>query len=141
MFFYIPGDGFDCRPEWILPADVLQKKQLIFLTLQHHPAWCPCSHQCWVSGSRRVHWLLARLQRFHIFAGTCKVLCVVAVCTICASVFGLSIIMLSFLQFVYLLVLVFSLESTASALSYFHSTKVGKIQGGNYLSGCKRMDG
>lgn len=40
MFFYIPGDGFDCRPEWILPADVLQKKQLIFLTLQHHPAWC-----------------------------------------------------------------------------------------------------
>lgn len=44
--------------------------------------------------------------------------------SVCASVFGLSIIKCSLLQFVYLLVLVFCLESTASALAYIHSTKV-----------------
>lgn len=46
----------------------------------------------------------------------------------CGPVFGLIIIKCLLLQFVYLLVLVFCLESTASALAYFHSTKVWKLQ-------------
>uniref|UniRef100_A0A4W6E1D9 Tetraspanin 37 n=1 Tax=Lates calcarifer TaxID=8187 RepID=A0A4W6E1D9_LATCA len=40
------------------------------------------------------------------------------------SVFGLYIMECFLLQFVYLLVVVFCLEGTASALAYFHSTKL-----------------
>lgn len=48
--------------------------------------------------------------------------------SVCEPVFGLIITKCFLLQFVYLLVLVFCLESTASALAYFHFTKVRKLQ-------------
>lgn len=69
-------------------------------------------------------WLSLRDSTF--LQGLVK-LCVCVWVSACASVFWLYIIKCFLLQFVYLLVVVFCLESTASALAYFHSTKVYKL--------------
>ncbi|XP_045919379.1 tetraspanin-3-like [Micropterus dolomieu] len=44
--------------------------------------------------------------------------------SVCTSAFRMIIMKCFLLQFVYLLVFVFCLESTATALAYFHSTKL-----------------
>lgn len=121
VFFNLPADGFDGGPEWSLPADGVQTSQLIFRPHLHHPDSCPRSRQCCVHRGGSVPWLLAQPQEFHLSAGTGKV-CVWL--SECATGFGLYIMKFSPLQFIYLLVLTLYLESTASALAYFHYTKV-----------------
>lgn len=76
LFFYLPGDGGSVGHDGNLPADELQTNQLIFLSHLRHPSSCHCSRQRCVPGGRRVPWLLAQPQGFHLSAGTGKVLCV-----------------------------------------------------------------
>lgn len=127
--FILPGGGVGGGPEWSLPADELQTQQLISFSQLLHPASCPRSLQRCLPIGQRLPRLLGEPQGFHLSARTGNVVCVtVCVCeSVCASVFELFIIKCFLLQFVYLLVLVFCLESTASALAYFHSTKVYEL--------------
>lgn len=84
IFFNLPADGVDGGPEWSLPADDVQTNQLIFLPHLHHSDSCPRSCQRCVHCGRRVPWLLAQPEEFHLSTGTGKVLCV-ALC-MCNSV-------------------------------------------------------
>lgn len=71
--FYLPGGGVGSGPGWGLPADELQTEQLIFFSLLHHPAGSPYHRQRCVSGGLRMPRHLVEFQRFHLSAGTGKI--------------------------------------------------------------------
>lgn len=72
--------------------------------------------------------LLGEPQGFHLSTGTGEAVSLfVTVIISVYVVFGVYIKKCFLLQFVYLLVVVFCVKSTASALAYFHSVTVCKI--------------
>lgn len=69
--------------------------------------------------------LLGEPQGFHLSTGTGEAVSLFV--TVIISMFGVYIKKCFLLQFVYILVVVFCVKSTASALAYFHSVTVCKI--------------